>query len=501
MRITRPFNKTIAMEHWQLLMNTALLGTGKQALPAMTARDELGTALAAIRQDAANDREDVLLKTGAVLLNYRQAGITALPADNLSAATAAPETRPYCSQEAVASLQEAMDLGSNALTKHWLELCADAGYLLPPALLPLLMDKATGSKQLRAPLMKCCGNRGFWLAQLNPDWAILLPGHGVEISAGAWETGTLPQRCEALTRKRSEDPEAALTMLMETWKQENAATRAALLECLQTELSPNDIPWLQQLTADKSLKVKEKAWELLRQLPQSEIVQSYQQLVAAAINNIDGAIIITELQLPLPANIYQSGIDKLPPSALHMSDETYQLQQLVAQVPCSFLSKHLDLPPAACVQQLAAAGMEAAMLKAAIHFKETDWIEHILEQSHTFYPEVFHLASPAKLEAYAMRFAEKEGSAVILRMGAGTTPWGLAITQQIFRFIAMHPYSYNRNYFLELAHLLPVEILHIDEKRYFGDILYNQQAWKSLKEKLFELIACKAAMQQQFTQR
>ncbi|SHM82130.1 hypothetical protein SAMN05444266_111163 [Chitinophaga jiangningensis] len=484
------------MELWQQIINTALLGTDKQALPPIPADDELGAALAVIRHDTGNDREDVLLKTGAVLFNYRQAGTTAMPADELLPNTAAPETRAYCSPEAVASLQEAMDLGSNALTKHWLELCADAGYLLPPAMLPLLMDKATGSKQLRAPLMKCCGNRGLWLAQLNPDWHLLLPGHEIEINADTWETGTLPQRCEALTQRRAEDPEAALTMLMETWKQENAATRAALLECLQTELNPNDIPWLQQLTADKSLKVKEKAWELLRKLPQSEIVQSYQQLVAAAINSIDGNIFISELQLPLPANIYQSGIDKLPPSALHMSDETYQLQQLVAQVPCSFLSTHLALPPATCVTQLASAGMEAALLKAAIHFNETAWISHILEQTNTFYPEVFHLAPPAVLEAYAMRFAEKEGSAVILRMGTGTTTWGLAITQQIFKFIAMHPYSYNRNYFLELAHLLPVDILHTDEKNYFGDILYNQQAWKSLKEKLFELIACKAAIQQ-----
>ncbi|MBV7529722.1 DUF5691 domain-containing protein [Chitinophaga sp. sic0106] len=484
------------MEHWQQLINIALLGTGKQALPAIPADDEPGTALAVIRHDATNDREDVLLKTGAILLNYRQAGTTTLPGDHLPIHTAASETRTYCSPEAVASLQEAMDLGSNALTKHWLELCADAGYILPPALLPILMDKATGSKQLRTPLMKCCGNRGMWLAQLNPDWHLLLPGHEININTDTWETGTLPQRCEVLTQKRAADPEAALTMLMETWKQENAATRAALLECLQTELNPNDIPWLQQVTADKSGKVKEKAWELLRKLPASEIVQSYQQLVAAAINSIDGAILLTELQLPLPAIIYQSGIDKLPPSALHMSDETYQLQQLVAQVPCSFLSTHLELAPTSCVTQLAAAGMEAALLKAAINFRETDWIGYILEQTNTFYPEVFHLVPSDVLEAYAMRFAEKEGSAVILRMGTGTTTWGLAITQQIFKFIAMHPYSYNRNYFLELAHLLPVDILQTDEKNYFGDILYNQQAWKSLREKLFELIACKAAIQQ-----
>ncbi|MFB6454047.1 DUF5691 domain-containing protein [Chitinophaga sp. Hz27] len=485
------------MESWQQLLNTALLGTNRQALPTIKATGALEEALQTI-SNAGLDREDLLLHSGALLMNYRQAGCKTLHIEDAITHVCPEEEKRYCSQDAVSSLLEAIALGSNALTKYWLECCSKAGYILPPALLPMLMDKAVASKQLRAPLMACYGKRGEWLALLNPDWELLIPGNEMELSTDTWETGSIGQRCAVLNASRKDDPDAGLSMLIETWKQENAATRAALLECLETGLNDNDIPWLQQLTAEKSIKVKEKSWELLRQLPASDIVQQYWELVASAITLQNNHIGITDLELPLAPEIYKSGIDKLPASSMKLSDEMYQLQQLVAAVPCSFFSGLLQEDISTCVKLLSAAGFETPLLKAAIQFKETEWLTALLQQTSAFYPDVFHLAPAADLQAYAMRFVEKEGSAVILKMGESSVEWSVPLTEQIFKFIAMHPYSYNRNYFLELAHLLPTAVLKVDDKNIFGDILYNQAAWKSLRENLSQLLACKSAILHQF---
>ncbi|NIG54944.1 DUF5691 domain-containing protein [Chitinophaga sp. Cy-1792] len=485
------------MESWQQLINTALLGTNRQALPPLKTAGPLTDALQLV-SNTAPDREALLLQTGAILMNYRQAGCQSLYMEDTLIRVSPDEERPYCSQEAVGSLTEAIELGSNALTKYWLELCSKAGHLIPPALLPMLMDKAIAAKQLRTPLMTCYGKRGEWLALLNPDWELLIPGNEMELSTATWETGTTGQRCAVLNATRKEDPDSGLTLLMETWKQENAATRAALLECLETGLNSNDIPWLQQLTAEKSIKVKEKAWELLRLLPESDIVQQYWQLIKSSITLQNGHIGITEPELPLPADIYKSGIDKLPASAMNLTDELYQLQQLIAAVPCSFFQEYLQEDITTCVQLLSAAGFEKPLLKAAITFKETAWITALLQQTSEFYPDVFHLIAANDLQLYAMRFVEKEGSAVILKMGESSTEWSIPLTEQIFKFIAMHPYSYNRNYFLELAHLLPTAVLQTEDKNIFGDILYNQTAWKSLRDNLSALLACKSAMHHQF---
>ncbi len=486
------------MESWQQLINTALLGTGRQALPELQASEALYDALLHIRQDTENDREEVLLKSGALLMNFRQAGMMPLELPEATITACLPESKPYCHPDAVSSLTQVLTLGSIALTRLWMEHCANAGCIVPPRLLPILLEEAKGNRKLREPLMACYGNRGQWLAQLNPDWQALLTTDTIDIAADAWTTGTLSQRSEVLTKMRETNREEGLRMLIEIWKQENAATKAELMDCLRTGLSAADIAWLQEATTEKSLKVKEKAWKLLRRLPQSDIVQTYWQLIKTAIQAVDGQLITSDITLPLPAEVYQSGIDKLPPSAMNMTDETYQLQQLVAHVPCSFFTAYLEQDLATCLQWLTAAGFEESLLTAAIRFEEEAWIIAILENTHTFYPDVFHHAPPKVLEAYALRFVDKEGSGVILRMGAAKEEWGITFTQQVFRFIAMHPYSYNMNFFLELAHLLPVAILESDERSYFGDILYNQQAWKNLRDKLFELIRSKAAMLQHF---
>ncbi|MBV8251958.1 MAG: hypothetical protein JO154_05055 [Chitinophaga sp.] len=486
------------MESWQQLINTALLGTGRQALPELQTTAALYDALLHIRQDNENDREEVLLKTGALLLNFRQAGMMPIVLPEATMTACLPETKPYCHPDAVPPLTQALTHGSIALTRYWMEHCANAGCIVPARVLPTLLEEAKGNRKLREPLIACYGNRGQWLANLNADWHAMLPTDTASIAEDAWTTGTLPQRCEVLTKVRETHPEEGRQLLIDTWKQENAATKAELMDCLRTGLSAADIAWLQEATTEKSLKVKEKAWKLLRRLPLSDIVQTYWQLIKTAIQAVNGQLITSDLTLPLPAEVYQSGIDKLPPSAIKMTDETYQLQQLVAHVPCSFFTTYLEEDMPTCLQWLTAAGFEESLLTAAIRFEEEAWIIAILENTNTFYPDVFHHAPAKVLEAYALRFVEKEGSSVILRMGAAKEEWGLTFTGQVFRFVAMHPYSYNMNFFLELAHLLPVAILEVDEKSYFGDILYNQQAWKNLRDKLFELIRCKATILQQF---
>ena len=104
-----------------------------------------------------------------------------------------------------------------------------------------------------------------------------------------------------LTNLRKNSPEQGLALLQTELKNESAAHRDELIQCLRWGLSKSDEAFLQEIVAtDRSSNVKETARRLLCSLPDSELVKYTKNYCGGnyiSISFWDGRMI--RLNLPL----------------------------------------------------------------------------------------------------------------------------------------------------------------------------------------------------------
>lgn len=254
--------------NWEELVAGALVGTARRP-PALGAEpgSALGEVLAAI--DPA-DPEGAVLTAGAVLGLYRHAGVR-LPADTGPPPPASPpEIRPHCSEAAAYRLDVMLAGRFRPVLEEWLGLVAAAERLVPPDRLPGLLQAATTSAGLRPLTAAVMGERGRWLAPLNPLWAWAAGGAEVD-HAGTWATGSAAARRLLLGRMRAADPTAARELVASTWATEPPEDRAAFLALMATGLSMEDEPFLEAALDDRRKEVRLAAARLLWRLPESRL--------------------------------------------------------------------------------------------------------------------------------------------------------------------------------------------------------------------------------------
>lgn len=253
--------------NWDGLLGTAMVGTGRRGLPG----DVLDGVPAAVEADGP---EATVLASAAVLGAYRRAGWTPPVWRGELDPPAAEDERPVCSPAAAQVLELLLsrdiriDGGHELLVGHWLRTCARAGQRPPARLVIELLQLGTVARGLREDVGAVVGPRGQWLARRNPRWAWAGP-----VDAGdareRFATGTWPERLAVLTSLRRTDPAAARALVEATWRDEQAAARAGMVDALATGLSDEDEPFLESTLDDRAATVRAAAAALLDRLPGS----------------------------------------------------------------------------------------------------------------------------------------------------------------------------------------------------------------------------------------
>lgn len=487
---------------WNNIVNTVLLGTGKKQLR----KDDLPPALSAIADTVLGDKsldvETQFLHLAALALNYRQSGVTALQDSSVTLEAAPDELLPYCSPAACQALQTAIDMGLQALILYWMEACAAARQLAPPEFIPTLMDMAIKEKQWRNLALTVGGKRGEWLGQLNPAWAF----KKIETTEERWQTGSLEERKQVLAAIRQENPAQAREWLQQTWSQENAATRAELLEVLKINASEEDVPWLETLLTDKSTKVKNETWELLKQLPTSSITQAYWQLLKQSITPAKKGLLNKKsldihLQLPSDKRIADSGI-QLISSSKNTNDDVFILYQLTAYVPPAWWEDYLQTDKKGVLSYFNNTELTEKFIQAlgmaASRFRDLDWLRLIIKEGEDFYMDAMKILPVHDMEAYALRFLEKEAQFIIRILSERDYEWGLPITRELFKWIAKNPYQYNRNFFDKQIQNIPLLIAG-ELESFTPELPAYQATWKNTTEHIKRLLTCKAAINKSFS--
>ncbi|MFT4025048.1 MAG: DUF5691 domain-containing protein, partial [Flavihumibacter sp.] len=463
------------MKNWTTVINAALLGTDKKPLQPEEFDEMLRQPIVAIQQVAAG-REEAFLQSAALVYNYRQCG--ALPARKEKAAVdpAAGEVQPYVAAKAQQVLRLTLDNGAVALLSLWLDGAVKRGQIVPPEWIPALFEQAVKHPSLQEKILTVTGNRGSWLQQWNPGWKF---DSQEEPAEEQWHTGALPARKAYLLWLRNKDAGKARELLQAAWPQEPLAARLELLQQLSAGAGENDLPWLETLLNEKSVKLREAALSLMKIIPASSVVASYWDVLVRSVQltqqrSLLGLQKTKALNITLaPADplVFKTGIDQVAPDK-KTSDELYLLYQLFCAVPPQWWSDHLAADRQTVMDLFARADngnwyIEGIAL-AAIRFSQPAWLQAAIDKSpRMFLPEAIGLLPQPDAEKYAARFLTPsyEMGRILDEADHFTNEWSEEFASATLTFAHTASIPAIKRFFGAHADKLPLSLLETIDKK------------------------------------
>ncbi len=421
------------------LLTAALVGTGRRPWSAATLR------VGALTIDLGSP--SALLEAAAVALVCGRAGVEP-ESGHVPTAPAPAEVTPVLPAAAGARL--ALLLGGGApggghqeqeLLGQWLRAAAERGGVVPPAILPDLLEAGRRTTSIRAQVALVAGRRGAWLAGQRDDWRWLL-AEAAPLPAGDWASATTAERLGHLAALRDTDPARAVELLAGTWDEDSADFRARGLATFATGLSLADEPLLDRALDDRRREVRETALDLLRRLPGAALGERMAARARAAVR-LAGGVLVVEPPTDLDSELRRDGVGATPVRGIGTG--AWLLEEVVAGTPLATWSGPRPGPdgpaglgPAGWIGLARAHDWATPLLhgwaKAAVAQHDPDWAAALLDaESATLRESVrwdLHLVLPpgrlARLAAAALR--SEDGSAQrLLALHPGPWPDGLSV--------------------------------------------------------------------------
>ena len=327
-----------------LLLRASLLGTSRNPVPPLETSDPVDQLFVSLRTGSVE--EQLLLRAGASA-TYDLAGQVGVIAEPLAASP--PESRRLPDLELTAFLRYAFQPAGFPLAAEFCSELCDAGYVLPPLILPTVLE--IRDESLRDLLRPVLGERGRWLAQFRDDWKWVHMHRdsartSVEDLDASWEVGTLEERIELLKLIRRIDPQHAIAWLSESFAREKVDARKRLLEQLETGLTDADEEFLTSLSSDRSVHVRQQAADLLSQLPNSELTQRMRSRAGDLLRlelKFLGVKIVSSPPQELLKDWENDGIVAKPPAG--SGERSWWLRQMLARIPLGHWEAEFQLSP------------------------------------------------------------------------------------------------------------------------------------------------------------
>ena len=314
------------------IIQASLLGTANREFVPGAFPESLQTLVDGIRGKA-EDTESFLYMTAASAFAYRRAGWEPAGAEGIVPVETAPEEElPYFDKDRSQLFSRLHS--TRYMLAYAYRLTQGSGKIISPEYLQPLIRRAYDRNnplrfEERRLLKNLVGNRGLWLIR-----QMGLAGEECG-TTDSWDTATHGERKEMLARFRQQDPAAALELLRKDWKSEPANQRNELLECLRTNISKTDEPFIQEvLESDRSSIVKETARKLLCMIPDSAMVTRCCELLRGHIrhNMLTGW---SYDEIGYTPEMKAMGLYEVS-SNKKEGDSEFILRQLAERVPLSF---------------------------------------------------------------------------------------------------------------------------------------------------------------------
>jgi hypothetical protein len=174
------------------------------------------------------------------------------------------DATPAATGGTAAVLQRLLNDPDAGLIEEWAQLAQARRQRVPDGSVPALIDWWSRQPRRSEAVFAVLGQRGLWLASLNPDWR--KPVALSEIPPNAeelWSTGTGPERAALLKTIRRHDPARGLAIVKSTWSADGADDRCKFVEALERGRSMADEPFLEAALDDRSKLVRRAAAAVL----------------------------------------------------------------------------------------------------------------------------------------------------------------------------------------------------------------------------------------------
>lgn len=366
------------MTTWDELVSAATVGTDARPL----AIDALpGPAAAHATSVTGDDPAAAVLDAAALLVAARRAGqvpdTEPTPGRVPARSDRAPELTPLAGEVVARRLAVRNPLLLAAL----LDAAGDAGRVLPPPLLPALLDAAERDRPLRPLVARVAGERGRWLAGYRAEWAWLAgPAPGVDLGdPEVWRTGGRAARHAHLTALRAGDPAAARELLVAGWDRETGDDRALFVAVLAEGLSLADEPFLEAALDDRKATVRATAARLLATLAGSGYRSRAAAAAAAAVQvrrSVLGSRLVTTPPAWTPV-LGRDGVAEIPPPGVGIGAGAWLLAQVVRAAPLSTWgdpARTVALP----VEDGLAPEVHSGWRAAAVRERDQRWLAALL---------------------------------------------------------------------------------------------------------------------------
>lgn len=432
------------MKDFQDLLAVALIGTSRSAPPT-----HAGTSLSASLNAMKGDPEGVLLSRAALAGLVQFAGRPTAPLRHGLPTPAPADTLPEAPERVARHLPTVVNTPA---VNEWLQLCAQAGWRVPTSALPGLLDLARFDTSLREKLRPVLGERGLWLAQLNPDWRF----NATVYSEETWLTATEAQKEGLFRDLRQNHPGAARDLLTGQFKTEKAGVRKRLLSVLQETWRTDDVtlePLLEDALTDRSSDVQEQARTILQLLPGSayngrmaaRAAAMLQQQNVGLLGKLTGKPKFT-LHAPetLDANATRDGLTPLDTQKKNAPLDHFR--ELILHTHPQALADALKLTPerlSDLVRELNAADQ----LRRATLLTRHVPTAQALQTSFSDDLPLMQLSAPQNL---AQRIdthlqGQPDASHLSTLLNALPTPWPAALSEQVLNAIHAHVLQVSRH--------------------------------------------------------
>ncbi len=431
------------------LTGAALLGAARAGLPTA---DNLPVALAALHAELSQrpPAEALLLLAGALGLHEAAGRLPARDESGWRLPAFRPEgDLPPCSPAAAHLLERLLNGQDTALLPEFLDRLAAAGQRAPDDLLPYALEHGAKIPRLRPQLLPIVGERGRWLAALNPAWryAAVDPADPRSLR-GAWEADP-GGRAPLAVYMRQRDPAAARRLIESTWQAEPDTARRALLGALETGLSMADEPFLERALDDRDALTRRKAADLLAALPDSRLVGR----ITAAAGDIlilkDGSL-APHFPGPVSDALARDGAprtenDARPGAPRSPTEWSRLLSSTVGVIPPAHWAARFGLEPAALVKAALAGKwprtLLSALATAALRRRDMGWIDALFAADGYSERVGLLLGALEPADCYA-RLAERllagDDAAVVVFLRRWPGPWDEPSARQLIDFLAGH---------------------------------------------------------------
>lgn len=351
---------------FQTLVQTALVGTGRQEPAAPAIGGAVGELLQHLARGAEGAPERLLRMAGAASL-CDLAGFVAPPSGADPEPRAADETRPANDSSLNARILQPLLAEGPERLQFEAFMCLDAaGLRLAPALLPAALEAGRRSVAIRAPLARVLGARGHWLASRNSAWAYAAGGIASQSVQAQWDHGNTEQRRAAFAAMRREDAAGARDKLAAELAQLNARERAEFVGLMREGLSAADETLLDGLLKDRSKEVRQAAGALLLRLPGSRRGRAMVAALAPLVRTERGMLgLRLHVEAPAAADPAwkDEGLDLARPQSESLGERAWWLYQLARSAPLAWWPAHCGMAPEALLKAAGKSEWKEALLR------------------------------------------------------------------------------------------------------------------------------------------